>query len=135
MTIQKKFFSVEEANALIPQLDKLFDEIFLIKKEIESRIPELKPIISKVGLNGWHKETSKHVNDLGTFNKLVNSVLDLGCLIKDINIGLIDFPHLKDGKEVYLCWKKDEDKISFWHEIEAGFAGRKPIDDKHNLVD
>ena len=49
-------------------------------------------------------------------------------LIKDINLGLLDFPALKDGREVYLCWQYGEGEIAFWHEVEAGFAGRQPID-------
>jgi hypothetical protein len=49
-------------------------------------------------------------------------------LIKDVNLGLLDFPALKDGREVYFCWQYGEGEIAFWHEIEAGYAGRQPID-------
>jgi hypothetical protein len=52
----------------------------------------------------------------------------MGVLIKDINTGLLDFPAIRDEREVYLCWKFGEDDIAFWHEIEEGFAGRQSID-------
>jgi hypothetical protein len=58
---------------------------------------------------------------------LVHKIRDTGVLFKDINLGLLDFPALKDGREIYLCWKYGEGEIAFWHEIEAGYAGRRPI--------
>ncbi len=53
----------------------------------------------------------------------------VGCELKDYQIGLVDFPALKDGREVCLCWKLGEEKVAFWHEADAGYSGRKPIDD------
>ena len=53
---------------------------------------------------------------------------ELGCVVKDLDIGLIDFPALYRGKEVYLCWRLGEPDIGFWHPIDEGFAGRRPID-------
>jgi hypothetical protein len=52
----------------------------------------------------------------------------MGIKVKDLQVGLVDFPAWRDDHEVYLCWKYGEDDIQFWHEIEAGFAGRQPID-------
>ena len=59
---------------------------------------------------------------------MYHQVQDMGIEIKDLTIGLIDFTALRDGREVYLCWKYGEGEIQFWHEIEAGFAGRQIID-------
>ena len=56
-----------------------------------------------------------------------DQIQDLGVLVKDINLGLLDFPALREGQEVYLCWQYGEGEIAFWHEVEAGFAGRQPI--------
>jgi hypothetical protein len=53
----------------------------------------------------------------------------MGIHVKDLDTGLIDFSALRDGREVYLCWRVGEDDIQFWHEVEAGFAGRQSIDD------
>jgi hypothetical protein len=68
------------------------------------------------------------VQDFEKFDVLIHEIQATGVLIKDINLGLLDFPALKDGREVYLCWQYGEGEIAFWHEIEAGFAGRQPID-------
>jgi len=51
----------------------------------------------------------------------------MGIIIKDLDVGLCDFPHMKDGRVVYLCWKLGEDEVSWWHEIESGFSGRRPL--------
>ena len=57
----------------------------------------------------------------------MKDIEDLGVLVKDIDTGLCDFPHTRDGRVVYLCWKLDEDEISWWHDLESGFAGRQPL--------
>ena len=58
----------------------------------------------------------------------VEKIQEFGCVIKDLDTGLIDFPTLFHGQEVYLCWKMGESGIGFWHGVDEGFAGRKPID-------
>ena len=66
-------------------------------------------------------------------NEVKNSierVQEFGCIVKDLDIGLIDFPTLLNGQEVYLCWKLGESGIQFWHGVHEGFRGRKAIDDK-----
>jgi Uncharacterized conserved protein len=68
------------------------------------------------------------VKTFDRLDELIHSVQDMGAIIKDVNTGLLDFPALKDGREVYLCWKYGEQDIAFWHEIEEGFAGRHSID-------
>jgi len=59
---------------------------------------------------------------------LIHQIQSAGAQIKDINIGLLDFSALKDGREVYLCWKFGEQDIAYWHEVDAGYAGRQPIE-------
>jgi len=60
----------------------------------------------------------------------INKIQELGCIVKDLDIGLVDFPALYRGEEVFLCWKVGEPGIGFWHGIREGFAGRKPIDEE-----
>ena len=67
------------------------------------------------------------MQDFGRFDALIHQIQSAGAQIKDVNIGLLDFPALKDGREVCLCWKHGEGDISFWHEVDEGFAGRQPI--------
>jgi hypothetical protein len=77
--------------------------------------------------NGGNRALSRMVQDFEKLDALVHQILDTGVLIKDINIGLLDFPALRDGREVYLCWQHGEGDIAFWHEVDAGYAGRQPI--------
>jgi hypothetical protein len=62
-------------------------------------------------------------------DELIHNVQDTGAVIKDINTGLLDFPAMREGQEVYLCWRHGEADIAFWHEVDAGFAGRRSIDE------
>lgn len=132
----KKYFSVDEVNSVIPDISTVVQELVDLKKSIELKIPKIKPVISKAGSNGGgSKSLSEHLVSISKMEELITILNKTGCILKDVNVGLIDFPHIKDGKEVYLCWKLGEKRVAFWHEIEAGFAGRKPIDGNNNLVD
>jgi hypothetical protein len=59
----------------------------------------------------------------------MDSIQEIGCLVKDLDIGLLDFPTLYRGREVYLCWRLGEQRIEHWHGVDEGFRGRKPVDD------
>ena len=59
----------------------------------------------------------------------MNKIQETGCVVKDLDEGLVDFPSLIEGEEVYLCWKLGEEHIDFWHGVDEGFAGRKPLDE------
>ena len=65
--------------------------------------------------------------DLQQLRSQLERVEKLGVVIKDIDRGLVDFPHLRDGREVFLCWELDEDDIEFWHDTDAGYAGRERL--------
>ena len=71
---------------------------------------------------------SKLYLDFQRLDKLVHRIQDLGVQIKDLSVGLMDFPAMHEGHEVLLCWRYGEERVEFWHEIEAGFAGRQVID-------
>jgi hypothetical protein len=62
-------------------------------------------------------------------NGLVERINDMGCELKDADMGLLDFRTLMDGREVYLCWKLGEEHVAYWHDMETGFAGRQPLED------
>jgi hypothetical protein len=63
-----------------------------------------------------------------TFNSALTQIIETGCVIKDLDVGLLDFPAIIDNQDVYLCWKLGEDRIRFYHRQDEGFAGRKPLD-------
>ncbi len=71
---------------------------------------------------------NRRENEASELRSAIESVQETGCVVKDLDIGLIDFPTLYRGEEVYLCWKLGEPAIAFWHGVDEGFRGRKAID-------
>ena len=122
------YFTLQEANEALVTIRPLMDEVQTIRQKILENQPEAWPAIEKSAGNGGNRALSNMVQDFEKFDALVHLIQDTGVLIKDINIGLLDFPALKNGREVYLCWQYGEGEIAFWHEVEAGFAGRQPIE-------
>jgi hypothetical protein len=68
-----------------------------------------------------------YINCVLQINSLTEGLEAQGCVLKGIEYGLVDFPSLRNGKEVYLCWKNPEERIEYWHDIQSGFAGRQRI--------
>ena len=123
-----RYFTLQEANEALQTIRPLMDEVQAIRQKIVSTQPEAWTAIEKSVGNGGNRTLSRLVQDFEKLDALVHRIQDTGALIKDINIGLMDFPALRDGQEVYLCWQYGEGEIAFWHEVDAGFAGRQPID-------
>jgi hypothetical protein len=123
-----RYFTLQEANETLNIIRPLVNEIQAIRQTILKNKPEAWPAIEKSAGNGGNRALSNMVKDFEKLDLLVHQIQDMDVLIKDINLGLLDFPALKDGREVYLCWQYGEGEIAFWHEVEAGFAGRQPIE-------
>jgi hypothetical protein len=128
MSKHQRFFTIEEVNALIPRLSIIVEQVKLLKEEITSQIPELEPVLSKARVNGGHKNRGGYLLKLTRFYDYLNAITEMGCLLKDIDLGLIDFPSIRDGREVYLCWKLGEERVKFWHEIDAGLLEENRFD-------
>ena len=126
--IMPQYFTLQQANEALKTIRPLMDEVQAIRQKILSNQPEAWPAIEKSAGNGGNKALSAMVQDFERFDALIHQILNTGVQIKDINIGLLDFPAIRNGREVYLCWKHGEDDIAFWHEVDAGFAGRQSID-------
>lgn len=122
-----RYFTLEEANTTLEIIKPLLDEILALRQEILNRREEVWPVIQRAVGNGGSQKASKLALEFNRIDALVHQIQDTGVQIKDINIGLLDFPHLRKGREVYLCWKHGEPKIAFWHEIADGYAGRQPV--------
>lgn len=122
-----KFFTVQQANEALKIIRPLVDEVQTIRQKIVTTQPEAWGAIEKSVGNGGSRTLSKIVQDFERLDALVHQIMDTGVLIKDVNIGLLDFPALRNEQEVYLCWQYGDNEIAFWHEVEAGYAGRQPI--------
>jgi hypothetical protein len=123
-----RYFTLFEANQALTAIRPLMDEIQAIRREILARQPEVWPVVERSAGNGGSQAASRLVREFERLDALVHQVQDTGVLFKDINLGLLDFTALKEGREVYLCWKYGENDIAYWHEVEAGYAGRQSID-------
>jgi hypothetical protein len=123
-----RYFSVEQANAALTIIRPLMDEIQDIREEVLRTQPDVWPVIQKAAGNGGSRAASRLAQSFERLDKLVHQIVDMGAILKDINTGLLDFPSIRDNHEVYLCWRHGEERIEYWHEIDAGFAGREPLD-------
>lgn len=124
---EKKYFTVEEVNAYIPELTGEIRALLELKETLASLHAELTPFFEVISSNGGNKKAFLHLQAGEEFRERVERIEERGCLIKGLDPALIDFPHLRDGREVYLCWRYDEKEISYWHEIESGYDARQPL--------
>ncbi len=125
--MQKRFFTVREANELLPFLSSTVRDLRLVHQELRARCAE-SPSSQEIMLRGGMSVPPRYVLLLSNLQSLVEDIRSRGCHLKDLDSGLVDFPTLWEGREVYLCWKLGEPCVGYWHEIEAGFAGRKSLE-------
>ncbi len=133
-----KTFTLDEAETLLPILESLLRTSIEGKKVIESLEEEYQNFRHRVFLNGGtHIDIREAARKRAIYDKTVQQVRDavaeihaIGVQVKDLDIGLLDFPCEVDGEIVLLCWKYGEKGIGFYHSLDAGFAGRKPIDER-----
>lgn len=123
----QKLFSVEEANTLLPELKNLLDEARVRRDAMREKAPDLQPILEAAPGNGGGKKGSEFGVDAYRLHLSVGRITELGVVVKDLDSGLLDFPHEREGRVVYLCWHPPEERVEFWHEVEAGYAGRHPL--------
>jgi hypothetical protein len=131
-----KRFTHAEAQRLLPEVGRLLKDALTAKSEYQQAEKAIQELSERVMLMGGlvvdrdRALTSRSRRDAAAamLKSAVESVQETGCVVKDLDIGLVDFPTLFKGVEVYLCWKLGEPAIEFWHGVEEGFRGRKPID-------
>ena len=123
----RKLFTVEEANALLPKLQELLDDLIRHRDALREKAPHLEPILRAAGANGGGRVGSEYGVEAYRLYLAIERIQELGVILKDLDMGLLDFPHEREGRIVFLCWHPPEERVGFWHEIEAGYAGRQPL--------
>tara|TARA_B110000495_G_C22430173_1_gene271178 strand:+ start:74 stop:454 length:381 start_codon:yes stop_codon:yes gene_type:complete len=123
----KKLFTLDEANAFVPQLLDIVPRIQKLSVSLNNDFPDIKNARDKAKWNGGSEQGVDYLNAVVKYNDLMEKVEAVGCEVKGIREGLIDFPSLREGREVYLCWRMPEKEILFWHDLNTGFSGRKLI--------
>ena len=117
------YFTVEEANAALVIIRPLVGELQEIRARIMADRPELWPALQRAAGNGGNATLAKMVKEFDRLDEIVHLIMG----IKDLASGLLDFPAWRQDHEVLLCWKHGEPEVLFWHETDAGFAGRRSI--------
>ena len=131
--IQLRVFTVHEANGLIPELTRLVRLLRAKKEEISKKEVEIDALelvldeASEKGPETLQREIEVLNQLILDFNTTVDQIHGLGCFLKDVDTGLIDFYTVIEGRVVYLCWKFGEEKVQHWHEIGQGFSSRQPL--------
>lgn len=115
----------------MPTVRKHLGRAISLLAGMEEHASQIEELGRRADLNSGSAEGTEYVHRLLLLQREVASIEKTGCQVKSVEQGLIDFPCLKEGREVYLCWKYGEDDIGFWHEVDAGFAGRIPITEEN----
>lgn len=134
----QRYFSIAEANAMIKDLELIFGRMLQLKAQIRLVYARLEESGFAPGADEFEiappGASAETINNLTTLKTLidalkadVNALNESGCLIKDIDEGIVDWRTNRDGSEVLLCWKLGEKEVAFWHDPDAGFANRRPI--------
>ena len=121
------YFSVEQANDIVKAIRPLVKDVLRIRQEVMDKQPEVWPVISKAVGNGGSKAASQVTLEFSRLEGLVREINATGATLKDINTGMVDFLALRQGREVYLCWRYGEEHVEYWHELDGGYAGRQRL--------
>lgn len=125
---QAKIYTLAEARAALPVVKAHMGRIQRAREAILQLRPTAWAAIQKAATNGGSHEAGELALHARQLEESVKLILRMGIQIKDLDHGIIDFLGMRQGHEVYLCWRYGEDDIGYWHELHTGFAGRRPID-------
>jgi hypothetical protein len=132
---KKKHYTLDEANATLPLLRVILRDVTTLANELRDRYERLVRLQKTEGLDQAHQEEVQQLvvefeRGQEKMHEYEFELEKLDVELKDYYTGLIDFRHLRDGREVYLCWRLGEPEISHWHELDSGFSGRQKIAEK-----
>jgi hypothetical protein len=131
-----RYFTRDEAEHVLPQVEQLLREALYLKQQYVEADEALKTKTREITMSGGMAVDSQAMllvqrrrdSAAERLPAVMEGIQEHGCVVKDLDTGLLDFPTLYEGREVYLCWRLGEPRIGFWHAVEEGFRGRKPID-------
>jgi hypothetical protein len=133
---ESKLFSLTEAERLRSQIEPMLIEAMDTRRKLGELDEELGSLAERIQRSGGllvsYEKTARVRLERNRLEESLRSSIErihaTGCIVKDLDIGLLDFPSRLNNEDVYLCWRLGEDRIRFYHRQDEGFAGRKPID-------
>jgi hypothetical protein len=132
--VAERYWSPDEVEALIPELTQLMGEVMERHKTASTLAESVKAEKTRLAMVGgglpapsWRENTAQLERLTAEMKSRLERIHELGGTPKDLTLGLVDFPHLRDGREVNLCWKYGERAIRFWHGLDEGYAARKAL--------
>jgi hypothetical protein len=130
----RRYFTPEEANAQLAAVRPAAEELVTHRRAMAAAAGRRAQLVQRIAGNGGdfdpqepralEEEFEREGREVA---RCVEQLESLGVLVKDLDRGLVDFPALRDGEEILLCWEVGEDEIAYWHGLDEGFAGRKPL--------
>jgi hypothetical protein len=127
-------FTLEEANALLVEVAPLVERMVERKRAFDQAEAEREELLGQIAGNGGDLTPSdvaeagnRVAEEAAVLAALVEEIQEHGVQVKDLDLGLVDFPAIRDGDVVLLCWRLGEEEIAFWHGTDEGYAGRKPL--------
>jgi hypothetical protein len=125
MNTKIHYFTIEEANDLLPTLEPLVGELLERRARVVRLSETQQSLLSDRFSDVGGPVLADMTQEFMRIETLVQEIVSYGCVLKDINVGLIDFLAEKDGREVFLCWRYGEPRIEYYHELHNGFQGRQ----------
>jgi hypothetical protein len=131
-----RYFTLQQAERLLPEVETALREAIFLKEQHQQAEQQLRASTERVTMMGgmdfdrgaFLDQRARREASALRLKEVLERIQEFGCLVKDLDTGLIDFPTLFHGQEVYLCWRLGETGIAYWHKVEDGFRGRQPID-------
>ncbi len=126
-------FTPSEANSALDQVRPLAERMVEVRARLTELEDEQREVVQIVAGNGSSEavgeaRTPEFARLAAEFQRCFDALADLGVEVRDVDTGLLDFPSLREGETVLLCWQPGEPAVAWWHGVEDGFAGRRPID-------
>jgi hypothetical protein len=121
-----KHYTPEEARGLLPSVRQWLDELAQCQERLKTLDKRIGPLLAS-GADAGGSSVNQMIKVLAECKSILERFRLRQIQIKDLDRGLLDFPSWRDGREIFLCWEKDEDDIEFWHDLESGYAGRERL--------
>ena len=132
--MEERHFSIEKANEALEEVRPLTEELVGHRRALVKLQERQAAVTTRIAGNGGNVEPHELEDvqerldeEVAGIARCVARIHDVGALVKDLDVGLVDFPAMRDGEEILLCWRLGEAEVGFWHGLDEGFSGRKPL--------